>query len=100
MRYWRVLVKSGDGRQFFTRVVEISASRAVLRGDHVLPAGMSCDLQIIIPSRDEKQPAGVAGLQAEVGVAVFASGDIRLELRIKSLSDEARSLIDSRKAAG
>jgi hypothetical protein len=55
---------------------------------------MACDLQVIIPN------AGVASLQAEVGVAVFASGDIRLELRIKSLSDEARSLIDSRKAGG
>lgn len=100
MRYWRVLVKPGDGRQFFTRAVEISVHRAILCGDQALPAGMACDLQVIIPSRDEKQPAGVAGLQAEVGAVVFASGDIRLELRIKSLSDEARSLIDSRKAGG
>lgn len=100
MRYWRVLVKSGDGRHFSTRAVEISASRAVLRGQHALPAGMACDLYVVIPSRDEKLPASVAGLQAEVSAVVFASGDIQLELRIKSLSGEARSLIDSRKAGG
>ncbi len=97
MRYWRVLVKSGDGRQFFTRAVEISESRAVVRGDHALPNGMACDLQVIIPSRDEKQPATAAGMQAEVGAVVFASGDIRLDFRVKSLSHEARQLIDSRK---
>lgn len=98
MRYWRVLVKSGDGRQFYTRAVEISASRIVLRGDHVLPTGMLCDLQIIIPSLDEKLPAGMAGLQAEVGGVIFASGDIRLNFRVTSLSNEARQLIGSRKA--
>jgi len=98
MRYWRVLVKSGDGRQFFTRAVEITENRAVLRGDHALPAGMVCDLQIIIPSQDAIQPAGVAGLQAEVGAVVFASGDIRLDFMVRSLSNEARQLIASRKA--
>ena len=98
MRYRLVLVKSGDGRQFFTRAVEISASRAVLCGEHALPAGMACDLQVIIPTRDKNQPAGVAGYQAEVGEVVFASGDIRLELRAKSLSDEAKRLLDSLKA--
>jgi hypothetical protein len=46
MRYLRVLVKSKDGRQFFSRAVVISESRAVLRGEHVLPTGMLCDLQI------------------------------------------------------
>lgn len=97
MRYWRVLVKSGDGRQFFTRAVEISENRAVLRGDLILPTGMVCDLQIIIPSQDENLPAAVAVLQAEVGVVVFAAGDIRLDFRVKSLSDEARQLIYSRK---
>ena len=99
MRYRLVLVKSGDGRQFFTRAVEISANRAVLCGEHALPVGMACDLQVIIPARDAKQPAGVAGLQAEVGAVIFAFSDIRLELRVKSLSDEARQLIDSRKVS-
>lgn len=98
MRYWRVLIKSGDGRQFFTRAVEISENRAVLRGDHVLSTGMVCDLQIIIPARDEMQSAGVASLEAEVGGVVFASGDIRLDFRVRSLSNEARQVIASRKA--
>lgn len=97
MRYWRVLVKTGDGRQFFTRAVEISANRAVLRGDHALPVGMGCDLQVIVPPPDDRQPPGAAGLQAEVGEVVFASGAIRLDFRVKSLSDEARQLIDARR---
>lgn len=96
MRYWRILVKSGDGRQFFAKPVEISASRAVLRGDHALPNGMVCDLQIVVPSPDEKILAG-ASMQAEVGEIVFASGEIRLEFRVKSLSSEAQQLINSRR---
>lgn len=98
MRYWRVLVESGDGRRFSTRAVEITASRAVLCGDQALPVGMACDLQVIVPPPDDKQPPGMAGLQAEVGEVVFVSSDIRLDLRVKSLSDEARRLIDTRKA--
>jgi len=97
MRYWRVLVKPGDGRQFFTRAVEISAHRAILRGDQALPAGMECDLQIFVPPPNDQQPPALAGLRAEVGAVVFASGDIRLEFRVKSLSDEARQLIDARR---
>jgi hypothetical protein len=97
MRYWRVLVKPGNGSQFFTRALEISAHRVILRGDHALPAGMKCDLQVVIPPPNDQQPPAVAGLQAEVGAVVFASGDIRLEFRVKSLSDEARQLIDARR---
>lgn len=97
MRHLKVLVRSGDGRQFPTRAVEISEKHAVLRGDQILPAGTVCDLQIIVPPPDDKQPPSVVGLQAEVGEAVFASGDIRLDLRVKSLSDEARRLIEARK---
>lgn len=84
MRFWRVLVKSGDGRQFYTRAVEISTSSAMLRGDHALPTGMVCDLQVIIPSLDEKQPAGMVSLQAEVFEVVFAAGDILLDLRVNA----------------
>ena len=58
---------------------------------------MECDLQIFVPPSNDQQPPAVAGLRAEVGAVVFASGDIRLELRVKSLSDEARQLIDSRR---
>jgi hypothetical protein len=97
MRNWRVWVKSGDGRQFAARALEISADRAVLRGEHVLPGGMLCDLQIIIPAADETKSATTAGLQAEVGHAVFAAGHVRLECRVVSLSREARQLIESRK---
>lgn len=97
MRYWRILVKPGDGRQFFTKAVEISASRAVLCGDHALPTGTACNLQIVAPSMDKKQPARVADLQAEVRGVIFASGGIRLDLRINSLSSEARQLIGSQK---
>lgn len=97
MRNWRVWVRSGDGRQFAARALEISASRAVLRGEHVLPGGMLCDLQVVIPAADETQPATTAALQAEVGHAVFAAGDVRLECRVVSLSREARQLIESRK---
>lgn len=97
MRYWRVLVESGDGRRFFTRAVEISASRAVLRGDHALPAGMPCDLRVIVPPPDDKQPPAMVGLHAEVGEVVFTSSGIRLDFRVKSLSDEARQLIDARR---
>lgn len=96
MRYWRVLVESGDGRRFSTRAVEVSASRAVLRGDHALPTGMACDLQVIVPPPNDQQPPGVAGLRAEVDEVVFAAGDILLDLRVKSLSDEARRLIGMR----
>jgi hypothetical protein len=39
----------------------------------------------------------LVGLRAEVGVVVFVSGDIRLEFMVKSLSDEARQLIDTRR---
>lgn len=95
MRYWRVLVKSGDGRQFFARALKVSASRAVLRGDHALPAGTVCDLQIVVPSWVGENPGAVAGLRAEVSEVVFASGGIRLDLMVKSLSYEARQLIES-----
>lgn len=98
MRYWRVLVESSDGRRFSTRALEISASRVILRGEHALSTGMMCELQIVVPSQDEKCPATMAGLRAEVGEVVFASGNIRLDFRVKSLSDEARELIDSRRA--
>jgi len=97
MRFWRILVKSGDGRQFYTRAVEVSASSAMLRGDHALPTGMVCELLVIIPSLDEKQPAGMASLQAEVFEVVFACGDILLDFRVKSLSNEARQLINKYK---
>lgn len=97
MRNWRVWVKSGDGRQFAARALEISASRAVLRGEHVLPGGMLCDLQVVIPATDETKSATLAGLQAEVGHAVFSAGDVRLECRVVSLSREARQLIESQK---
>lgn len=97
MRYWRVLVKPGDGRQFFTRAVEISADRAILRGDQALPAGMVCELQIIVPPPNDQQPPAVAGLRAEVSSVVFASGGIRLEFRVKTLSDEVQQLLDSRR---
>lgn len=97
MRYWRVLVKPCDGRQFFARAVEISASRAILRGDQALPAGMVCDLQIIAPPSNDQQPPTVVGLKAQVSDVVFASGDICLDFRVKSLSDEARQMIGSRK---
>lgn len=100
MRFRRVLVKSGDGRQFYTRAVEISANSAMLRGDHALPTGMACELEVIIPSLDEKQPAGMASLQAEVFEVIFAAGDILLDFRVKSLSNEARQLLDKYKAAG
>jgi hypothetical protein len=40
----------------------------------------------------------VAGLQAEVDEVIFASGDIRLDFRVMSLSHEASQLIDLRKA--
>ncbi|MDP4027747.1 MAG: hypothetical protein Q8P42_02080 [Gallionella sp.] len=97
MRYWRVLVKPGDGTQFFTRAVEISAHRAIVRGGQALPAGVVCDLHIFVPPPNSQQPPAVVGLRAEVGAVVFASGDIRLEFRVKSLSDEAQQLIDSRR---
>lgn len=98
MRHWRVWVESGDGRRFPTRALEISASRAVLRGEHALPVGMMCDLRIIVPPPDDRQSPGVAGLRAEVNEAIFASGAIRLDFRVRSLSDEARRLIDARGA--
>jgi hypothetical protein len=97
MRYWRVLVKPGNGSQFFTRAVEISAHRVILRGEQALPTGMECGLQIVVPPPNDQQPPVLADLHAEVGTVVFASGDIRLEFRVKSLSDEARQLIDSRR---
>lgn len=97
MRYWRVLVSPEGGRQFSARALEISASRVVLYGDHALPAGVLCNLQMIVPPPNDQQPPGMAGLRAEVGGVVFAAGDIRLELRVKSLSDEARQLIDARR---
>lgn len=97
MRYWRILVKTGNGRQFFTKAVEISASRAVLRGDHALPTGTLCDLQIVAPSMDKKLPARVADFKAEVRGVIFASGGVRLDFMIKSLSSEARQLIGSQK---
>jgi len=100
MRYWRVFVESGDGRRFPTRAVEISESRAILRGEHALPAGMVCDLQIIVPPPNDQQPPAVAGLRAEVGAVVFTSGGIRLDFRVKSLSNEAKLLIDARKDSG
>lgn len=56
-----------------------------------------CDLQIIVPPPNDQQPPAVAGLRAEVGGVVFASGGIRLDFRVKSLSDEARQLIDSQR---
>jgi len=93
MRYFKVLVKSGNGRQFFCRVMEISASRVVLRGDYILPVGMVCDLQVIIPSVDEKKPSGSIDLRAEVGEVIFSEGYIRLECRIKSLGNEAGKLL-------
>jgi hypothetical protein len=95
MRYWQILVKSDNGRQFLTKAVEISTSRAVLCGDHALPTGAACNLQIVAPSFDKKQPAQVADLQAEVRGVVFAPSGIRLDLKIKSLSSEARQLIGS-----
>ena len=98
MRYWRVLVKPGDGRQFFTRAMEISAHRAILYGDHALPAGMVCDLHIFVPSPNDRQPPVVVGLQAAVGSVVLASGSIRLEFKVKSLSDGAQQLINSRRS--
>ena len=79
MRYWRVLVRSGDGRQFVARAVEFSASRALLCGNHALPTGEECDLQIVAPSFDKKQPPTVADLKAEVRGVIFASNDIRLD---------------------
>lgn len=94
MRYWRVLVEPGDGRQFFARVLEITAHRAILRGEQALPAGMECDLQIFVPPPNNRQSPGVAGLRAEVSGVVFASGGIRLDFRVKSLSDEARQLLE------
>ncbi len=97
MRYWQVWVKPGDGRQFFTKAIEISVSRAVLRGDHALSTGTVCDLQIVAPSMDKKQPAIVADFKAEVRGVIFASGGVRLDFRIKSLSSEARQLIGSQK---
>jgi hypothetical protein len=96
MRNWRVLVKSSDGRRFSTRAIEISAERAVVRGDWVLPNGMVCDLQLVIPPQTVTQLAGEANLQAEVSEVVFSSWDIHLDFRIKSLSSEARKWIESR----
>jgi len=98
MRYWRVVVKPGDGTQFFTRAVEISAHRAIVCGDQALPAGMVCDLHIFVPPPNDQQPPVVVGLQAAVGTVVFASGSIRLEFKVKSLSDEAQQLINSHRA--
>lgn len=97
MQYCQVWVKSIDGRRFLSRVVEISEHHTVLRGAHMLPSGMVCDLQVIIPAPDEKQPSSVADLQAEVDEVVFSSGDICLNFKVKSLSREARHLISSRK---
>lgn len=95
MCYWRVFVKSGDGRKFFSTAMNVSTHRMVLRGDHVLPTGMVCDLQIIIPPLNENQHAGVAVLQAEVDEVVFSSGDVQLHLKVKSLSNDARRLISA-----
>lgn len=54
-------------------------------------------MRIIVPPLDDRQHPGVAGLRAEVSEMAFASGAIRPDIRVKSLSDEARQLIDSRK---
>ena len=95
MRYCRVLVKSGDGKRFFARMLDISVSHAVLRGDYVLPAGMLCDLQLMLPPAGERQPARILDMQAVVDSVYFASGAIRLELKIKSLGNDVRRLIES-----
>ena len=93
MRFFKVVVKLGNGRQFFCRVMEISPSRVVLRGDYILPVGMACDLQVIIPSLDEKMPSSSVDLRAEVHEVIFSEGYIHLECRIKSLSNEAGKLL-------
>lgn len=96
MRYWRVVVKPGDGRHFFSRIEEISESRAVVRGDRALPAGTVCDLHIGVPSWDGQKPALMAGLQVEVDEVIFSSAGVRLALKVRSLDSGARRLIAER----
>ena len=99
MLCWQVFVRSNDGRQFAARAIKISEYRAVLRGEQVLPSGTMCDLRVIIPARDATQSASEAELQAEVGEVIFVGRDIHLNLRVKSLSQEARRLIGRQVAA-
>ncbi|OYZ63805.1 MAG: hypothetical protein B7Y04_07385 [Gallionellales bacterium 24-53-125] len=95
MRSYRVLVLPAKGKQFISRLMEISSRRVVLRGEQMLPVGMLCDLQIIIPPLAERMPCATAELKAEVGEVIFSDGFIRLECRIKLLGNEARQLLDA-----
>jgi hypothetical protein len=96
MRYWRVLVKPDGGGHFFTRAVEISPHRAVVRGEQALPVGTACDLHIIVPPPSDQQPPAMAGLRGEVREAVFASDGIRLDFSVRSLSEEVQRLFEGR----
>ncbi|MDX8400910.1 MAG: hypothetical protein R8K20_11795 [Gallionellaceae bacterium] len=75
----------------------MSEERAVLHGEHVLPTGTVCDLQLIKPSLANKQPDKAADLRVEVGSVIFSGGNIRLNLKVKSLSSAARQIINAQK---
>ena len=95
MRFSWVTVKSGDGKQFTSRILNISENHAVLLSEHVLPAGMACTVQENIPAHKERKPNN-ADLQAEVCEVIFSPAGIHLHLKIKSLNDEAKRLINSK----
>jgi len=96
MRNWRVIIRTADGRQLATRSIKIADQLIVLRADHVLPGGMPCDLQIVVPALDARKPASVAEVKAVVAGAIFSEGIIRLDLQIESIDSAAKSIIDAR----
>ena len=96
MRNWRVFIKTADGRQLAARSIEITERVVVVRTDHVLPTGMKCELQIIVPSLDARKPAAIAEAKAMVKEAIFSEGEIRLDLKVESISSAAKDMIDAR----
>lgn len=96
MRFWRALVESGDGKWFSARTLAASSSRVVLYADQALPKGARCNLQILVPAPDKGLPARVARLRGEVSEVIFHADGIRLDFRVRPLSDEARQLIDAK----
>jgi hypothetical protein len=93
MQYYKVLVSQDYGKKFYARVVDISVRNMVLRGEQSLPVGVLCDMQVCIPSVNEKISSYNVGIKAEVRQVIFTEGFIHLDCSIKSLSSEARQIL-------
>ena len=92
--YWKVFVHSDDGIRFASRVLACSTESIVLLLDRTLPVGKRCDIRVMTPgtSRNPEACREVV-FQAVVVLAVFQSMNVCVTFRVRSLGENATSLL-------